>query len=455
MNAILERRSFHKAADPTEAEQAVIGAILLNNGAMDRIIHLDPTHFYHRDHSEIFAEMRRELDAGKTVDVVSMYEVLHARVPNCLKYLHDCALSTPGAAGIERHAKTVIDRAIKRRLAQIGDEMIELAQSAEPAEQLVDRAAGKLELLGQTQVREEPELFRDMLVSYTDLLEQRMAGIVKPVSTGFKDLDKALCGGLERETLTVVAGRPSMGKTAFGLALGRNMAEMASSTSLFLSLEMSRPQVCDRNIAALGRIPIMWLRNPTDSHSDYWDRMTNALARAEAMKMIIDVQTGLTMTQIRAKARSVKRKFGLDALILDQLSFITGGDAENKAYEYGEYTRGLLALSRELKIAVILLCQLNRECEKRPNKRPLLSDLASSGSIEQDADTILFLYRDEVYDRDTHDKGICEIGIGKARQGSTGIVPLAYIGEETRFENLDRAWEQKTPQARNRLSRFE
>lgn len=228
-----------------------------------------------------------------------------------------------------------------------------------------------------------------------------------------------------------------MGKTAAGLAISRNTA--INGTSLILSMEMAKNQLNDRNIAALGRIPISWLKRPKEDAADYWARMTSAFSKAQELSMFIDDQAGANLIEIRAKARAVKRKAGLDVLVIDQLSFITGSDKE-QWQAIGDYTRGLVAIAKELDIAVVLLCQLNRDCEKRQNKRPIMADLALSGSIEQDSAVIIFLYRDEVYNPDSQDKGMCEWIIGKARQGQIGTVGLAYIGAETRFENAHQGW---------------
>lgn len=237
--------------------------------------------------------------------------------------------------------------------------------------------------------------------------------------------------------MTVVAGRPAMGKTAFGLALARNAADNGE-TSLFLSMEMPRRQVMDRNVSALAKVPLMWMKEPSNNQGT-WDRITHAYRRAKDMPMYIDDQPGMNMLQLRSKARLVKRRSGsLACVVIDQLSFLTGAESENQAYAIGEYTRALVALSKDLDCAVVLLAQLNRKCEDRPNKRPMMSDLASSGSIEQDMATGIFLYRDEVYNPDSHDKGICEVIVGKARQGATGMRGLTYIGDQTRFEDLAR-----------------
>lgn len=437
------------------AEQAVLGALLLSNDALDRVSELTPASFYRNDHRMIFTELRAQIAAGKRADAVTVFEAVGDKVEDCLKYCASLRQSAVSAANIRRHADIIIDKATKRALAALSVEMQELAASHQPAATCIDQMASRLEAMGQRATDDEPVLMAHTLAAYLDVLQARMDGTVKPISTGHRDLDMRLDGGLERGTLTVVAGRPGMGKTAFGLGIARNIARDGGVT-LFLSMEMSANQVNDRNVAALARVPLRWLRKPGESPADtpHWDGIGHFAATAEKMKIFIDDKTGLNMLEIRAKARSVKRKAGgLDVIVVDQLSFITGGKSEKSYEAVGEHTRALVALSKELDCAVILLCQLSRECEKRPNKRPQMSDLAMSGSIEQDAANIMFLYRDEVYNPETPDKGICEVNSIKQRQGEPGVVALTYIGSQTRFEDLTHAWRPQREEAASKPRR--
>jgi replicative DNA helicase len=421
------------------AEQSLLGALILENDALDRVADIRPEHFYSAEHRAIFAEIAKQASVGKTVDPLTLYEQLQGKIVDCLPYLNSLASSVGSSASAVRYADIVMDKALKRSIVALGGEMQEMRGSKEPAEMLIDRVATKVEELARKKTKQDPILLYDMLGNYVDVIQDRLDGKIKPIATGFKDLDERLCGGLERGTLTIVAARPSMGKTAFALALGRNVAQEGSA--LFLSMEMARDQVNDRNIAALGRLPVSWLRNPKERDKEQWNSLSGAFARAKELNLYIDDQTGLNMLEIRNKARMVKRRAGLDILIIDQLSFITGGSIEKQGWEIvGEYTRGLLALGKELNIAVVLLCQLNRKLEERQDKRPIMSDLALSGSIEQDAANILFLYRDEIYRPDSPDKGICEVITKKQRQGEPGTVGLQYIGAETRFEDMGRLW---------------
>lgn len=450
---MIDQREDHTVS--IRAEQAVLGALLADNDALDRIADVDGHHFYRNDHRLIFEEIKRQIVGGQRVDAITVFEQLKDKVEDCLKYLAQLRQSSVSAANITRHAAIIIDRATKRALAALSDEMRELAASPQDGATSIDLVASKLEALAKARTASEPLRIDVMLGDYADVLTRRMNGAIKPIPTGFRDLDEQLDGGLERGTLTVIAGRPGMGKTAAGLGLARNVA--MDGSALFFSMEMSRHQVSDRNVAALGSVPIKWLRKPDESeHStNNWSAMTAAFIKAKTMNLFVDDQTGLNMLEIRAKSRAIKRKAGLDLIVVDQLSFITGGRSEKSYEAVGEHTRALVALSKELDCAVILLCQLNRECEKRNDKRPIMADLAVSGSIEQDAANIIFLYRDVVYHPDIpeHEGEVCEWHAVKQRQGSPGTIGLKYIGHLTRFDDLPYRWTRKQPEERRQAPR--
>jgi len=444
------------------AEQEVLGALLLDNDAIDRVHDLEPAHFYRAEHRAIFVEIRRQVGMGQRVDPLSLLEPLRDQVEDCMRYLMSLRSSSGSSITIRRHADMVLDKAMKRGMAAIGRSLEDMAfGSPVPAEESIASAAAQLDELIKRKGSQDPVLLSDSLAGYMDVLTRRMEGLDKPIALRFVDLDRRMGGGLERGTLTVVAGRPGTGKTAFGLGLARNVAE--DGVALFLSLEMSQVQVNDRNIAALGHIPVGWLRNPPEhampgsSDAQYWERMQSALGRAASLRLFIDDQTGLNLLAVRSKARKVKRTAGaLDVIVLDQLSFLTGAQSEKSYEQVGEYTRGLIALAKELDCAVVLLAQLNRKCEERTDKRPMASDLAQSGSIEQDAANIIMLYRDELYNPDSHDKGVCEIILVKQRQGQPGTVGLTYIAEQTRFEDMAYQWippsQRETPAPERRRS---
>lgn len=423
------------------AEQFVLGALLIDNDAIDRIADLEAMHFYNFENKAIFEEITKQIISGKRADMITVFDILKDKIVDCLVYLNGLATSCGSSANIARHAELIIDCSIKRSLVALGNEIEEITRSHKQSAACVDIVASRVDLLSQRKTNIDPQKFDAMLGHYVQTMEDRISGKIRPISTGYLDLDNRLGGGFDRGTLTVIAGRPAMGKTALGLGIARNCSREGSA--LFLSMEMSKDQVCDRNVSALGKVPLAWLRMPrSDSPTDQrnWELVTGAFAAAQNMNLWIDDQTGLNMLSIRNKARLVKRKNGLDLLVIDQLSFITGASSDKAWESIGEYTRALIQIGKEMDVAVVLLAQLNRNCETRQNKRPMLSDLAQSGSIEQDADTILFLYRDEVYNPDTMDRGMAEIIIGKQRQGAPGMVPMVYIGEQTRFETYAGTW---------------
>ena len=319
---------------------------------------------------------------------------------------------------------------------------------ADEARIVVDRIQSKLENLAQERVKSEPIKASDDLGNYIDRLQEAAEGKIKAIPTGFRDLDDKLGGGMRGGELIIAAGRPAMGKTAFALGIARNVA--LNYSALVLSMEMPRDQLHDRNIAALGRIHMQHLRQPEKMTDDDWQRFTVAAHKITDLNLYLDDQPALTLLEVRSKARTVKRKHGLNLLVVDYLGLMTGGPSENRNQEVGSYSRGLKALAKELDIPIIALAQLNRGLENRADKRPGMADLRDSGEIEQDADTIMFLYRDEVYDPNSQANGICEVLIGKQRQGETGMVPLAYQGEHTAFHDLQRGY---TPPAAPRRAK--
>jgi replicative DNA helicase len=426
------------------AEQAVLGSLLIDNDAIDRCTDLEPQHFYREDHRMIYGEIQRQAAAGKRADVMTITEALHDRVADCMKYCAKLRISAVTSANIARHAEIVRDKADKRALVAISMEAQELAASHQDSASCVDLVASKLEALTQRKAQFEPKLIGDTMVDYLTMIQNRMSGLHKPIATGYAHVDEMMGGGVERGTLTIVAGRPGTGKTAFGLGAARNVAAAGGLSAMF-SMEMAAAQINDRNMAAIGRIPLAWLRSPSDDDRDspYWTQLSYATQKAQAMKMWIDEQAGMNMLELRAKARKIKRKTGLDLLVIDQLSFITGGDSDQEWQNVGKYTRGIIEIAKSLDIAVILLAQLNRKCEERNDKRPIMSDLAQSGSIEQDAANIIFLYRDVIWNKDTPEPEIAEIISTKQRQGTPGTVGMKYNGSFTLFEDLPYRWERK------------
>jgi replicative DNA helicase len=294
-----------------------------------------------------------------------------------------------------------------------------------------------LERLAQARMRIEPVLAADELAAHVEELQRRMDGVVKVISTGYPDVDDKLNGGIRRGELIVLAARPKMGKTAFALNVACNAA--IDHSVLVLSMEMPKSQLHDRNLASQGQIPLEHLLKPLMMTPDDWDRLTHATIKIRDMRLHQDDQAGLRLIDVRLKAKAVKRKSGLDLLVIDYLQLMDG-DGDNRNAQIEGITRGLKTLAKELGIGIILLSQLNRKLEERPNKRPMPADLRDSGAIEQDADAVVFLYRDEVYNPDSPDAGVCEVDVALCRQGRPGRTALAYIGEQVRFESLVHGW---------------
>jgi replicative DNA helicase len=425
-----------------EAEQSVLGALLLDNDSIDRIGDLRAEHFYRGEHRVIFGEILKQVLAGKTCDVISIFSALGSKIDDCLVYLNQMAMNTPSSANIARYAGIVKDKAVKRGLISLARKTEEMTINAhEDAGILVDRISSELEALAQTQVKQEPVKASADLVKHIEEIELRMQGGTKAISTGYLDLDDKLSGGIRGGDLVVLAARPKMGKTAFALNIALNVAR--DYPVLILSMEMPRSQLHDRNLAVLGKIPLPHLLKPNLMDSSDWNGLTAAIQKIDNMELFLDDQGGLRLLDVRMKAKNLKRKHGLELLVVDYLQLMEG-EGDNRNAQIEGITRGLKALAKELDIGILLLSQLNRELEKRPNKRPQPSDLRDSGAIEQDADAVIFLYRDEVYNPDSMDKGICEVDVALCRQGAPGRVALAYFGEQTRFENVDHSWK---PQA--------
>ncbi len=422
----------------TEAEQSVIGSLLIDNDAVDRIGDLRAEHFYLGDHRVIFNEIIGQILACKPVDVVSAGIALGDKITDCIVYLNSITQNTPSSANIGRYAGIVRDRAIKRGLIAFGREIVDMAaNSAEDAPVLLDKASSKLEKLAESRIgQNEPTRAYDDMTAHVEELERRREGKgAKAISTGFDDVDKRLSGGPRRGEVIVVAARPKMGKTSFALNVAGNIS--VDHSVLVLSMEMPKAQLHDRNLAVLGHIPLSNLLQPSQMTESEWSGLTSAIVKLESMNLFLDDQGGLRLLDVRMKAKQTKRRHGLDVLVIDYLQLMEG-EGDNRNAQIEGITRGLKALAKELDIVIILLSQLNRELEKRPNKRPQPSDLRDSGAIEQDADAVIFLYRDEVYNPDSQDRGICEVDVALCRQGAPGRVALTYIGEQTRFENAFR-----------------
>lgn len=425
----------------TEAEQSVLGALLIDGNALDRIGSLRAEHFYRYDHRLIFEAIQKLIVCNRNADVITVYEALqtsgHADQVGGLQYLNSLFSNTPGAAGIARWADIVIDRWKLRGVLKAADEVTELVynRAGKTVTDIVSDAQAKFEPLADMRAS-EPQLPGPILTQIVTEIDERFHGAELPtVSTGLADLDAKLGGGMRGSELIVVAGRPSMGKTAFSMSIAGFVAERIGPVAVF-SLEMSAKSLHQRNLARVGGIPLPHILDGKKFREEDWPRLTHAVAVASEMQMFTDDTSGLSVNEIVSRCRSLKRKHGLSLIVVDYLGLMTGGTEERQDLKIASYSAGLKGLAKQLDVPVIALAQLNRGVEQRPNKRPTMGDLRDSGAIEQDADIILLLYRDEVYNPDTPDRGTAEIIVGKQRNGETGPVRVAFVGEQQKFCDL-------------------
>jgi replicative DNA helicase len=432
-----------------EAEQSVLGGLLLDNDAFDRIADLlGQDDFYRYDHHLIWAQITRLIERSHPADVVTVFEALQsagkAEEIGGLAYLNALAQDTPSAANIRRYAEIVRERAVLRKLISTADEIATdaLNPAGRETRQLLDAAESKIFAISEEGARGGTsfiglqQLLGQVVERIDELYNRSSSSDVTGVPTGFTDLDK-MTSGLQPGDLVVVAGRPSMGKTAFSLNIGEHVAVEQQLPVAVFSMEMGATQLALRMVCSVGRLDQQRVRVGRLVDDD-WPRLTNAIQKMQDAQLFIDETPALSALELRARARRLSRQCGqLGLVIIDYIQLMAGsGHGENRATEISDISRSLKSLAKELKCPVIGLSQLNRSLEQRPNKRPVMSDLRESGAIEQDADVILFIYRDEVYNPDSQDKGTAEIIIGKQRNGPIGTVRLAFQGVYTKFDNL-------------------
>ena len=432
-----------------EAEQSVLGGLLLDNGAWDKIADIiNEGDFYRSDHREIFKSIIRLIENNHPADALTVSEGLErsgklAEIGG-QQYLATLALNTPSAANIRRYAEIVRERAVMRKLATIGTEIAESAYNpmGKEADALIDEAEAKVFQLAEAGNKVKQGFVKiDPLLTETveriDMLYSREnKNEVIGLASGFIDLDR-MTSGLQGGELIIIAARPSMGKTALAMNIVENVALQSKKAAAVFSMEMSGTQLALRMIGSVGRVDQHKLRTGTFEETE-WPNLVDAVGRLNESKIYIDDTAGLNPLEVRSRARRLHRECGgLDLIVVDYLQLMsgTGGAQENRATEVAEISRSLKSLAKELKVPVIALSQLNRTVESRQDKRPMMSDLRESGAIEQDADLILFIYRDEVYNPDAMNKGLAEVIIAKQRNGPTGPVKMTFIGRFTRFEN--------------------
>ena len=433
-----------------EAEQSVLGGLLLDNGAADRIADfLSGDHFYSDAHRLLYNAIMQLIGDNKPADVVTVAEALGSinklDYVGGMSYLAALVENVPTAANIRRYAEIVHERAILRRLAAAGGEIAESAfhPLGRSVREILDQAETKVFEIAEHGARGQ-QGFQDIRPLLTQVVERieflynrDNPSDVTGIATGFTDLDR-MTSGLQEGDLIVIAGRPSMGKTSLALNIAEHIALVLKMPVAIFSMEMGATQLAMRLMGSVGRLDQQKIRTGRLTNDD-WERLSGALGKLNDAPIHIDETPAMNALEVRARARRLARQYGgkLGAIVVDYLQLMQAvSDGENRATEISEISRSMKALAKELKVPVLALSQLNRSLEQRPNKRPVMSDLRESGAIEQDADVILFIYRDEVYNPDTQEKGVAEIIIGKQRNGPIGMVRLAFLGENTRFENL-------------------
>mgnify|MGYP000966264095 FL=1 len=432
-----------------EGESSVLGGLLLDNGAWDRVADLlTDADFYRYEHRLVYASIGSLINATKPADVITVYEHLQSQGKadevGGLAYLNSLAQYVPSAGNIRRYAEIVRERSILRKLVSASDEIATNAfnPKGRPVADIVDEAERKIFQIGEQGSRMK-QGFQAMDTLVVNLLDrvQEMAdnpNDVTGVPTGFYDLDR-MTAGLQAGDLVVLAARPSMGKTAFAINIAEHVALNEGLPVAVFSMEMGAAQLAVRIVGSIGRIDQSHLRTGKLSDEE-WPRLTEAIEKLRTISLHIDETAGLKTSELRANARRLARQCGqLGLIVVDYLQLMSGsaGSDENRATELGEISRGLKMLAKELKCPVIALSQLNRSVETRPDKRPMMSDLRESGAIEQDADIIMFIYRDEYYTKEAcKEPGVAEIIIAKQRNGPTGVVKLAFLRAITKFESL-------------------
>ena len=434
-----------------EAEQAVLGAIFLSDTALitatERLI---PEDFYRAAHQRIYQVMVELAEKGEPVDLVTVTSDLQDRKwleeIGGVSYLGDVANAVPTAANVEYYSRIVEEKSVLRRLIRVATD---IAAEGYASEEEVDTILNEAEkTILEVSHRQNSSAFisiKDVLVETYDRIEmlQNQTGDITGIATGFSELDK-MTAGFQRNDLIIVAARPSVGKTAFALNIAQNVATKTEENVAIFSLEMGASQLVQRMLCAEGNIDAQRMRTGALNDED-WQKLTMAMGSLSKAGIYIDDTPGVKVNDIRAKCRRLKQESGLGMIMIDYLQLIQGNgrSGENRQQEVSEISRTLKAIARELEVPVIALSQLSRGVEQRQDKRPMMSDIRESGSIEQDADIVAFLYRDDYYDKESENQNIIEIIIAKQRNGPVGTVELAFVKEYNKFVNLDRRHDER------------
>ena len=427
-----------------EAEQSVIGSMMMDRDAiMTAGEIISGSDFYQTVYGVLFDAMTELFNEGRPVDLVTLQERLKEKnVPpeiSSMEYIRELLEAVPTSANVKYYAEIVQEKSVLRRLIKMNEEIADSCYlGQEPMEALLEGAEKKIFELTQKRNVKEYTPIKEVVLNALDKIEKasRAKGNVTGIPTGFIDLDYKL-SGLQPSDLVLVAARPSMGKTAFDLNIAQHVAFRQNKCVAIFSLEMSKEQLVNRLFALEAHVDAQLIRSGNLKDTD-WEKLIEGAGIIGKSDLIIDDTSGISVSELRSKCRKYKMERGLDLIIIDYLQLMSGSTGrrnESRQQEISEISRALKGIARELDVPVIALSQLSRAVEQRPNKRPMLSDLRESGAIEQDADVVMFIYRDDYYNPDTKDKNIAEIIIGKQRNGPIGTVRLAWIPQYTRFGN--------------------
>ncbi len=431
-----------------EAEQSLLGGLLIDNEALDKVADvMSEIDFYRHDHRLIYQHIAKVIEANQPADIITVGESLEKsdELKNVggIAYLGMLAENTPTAANIRGYAQIIRERSIMRSLALVGSDIAASAYSPQgrDAQQLLDESEAKIFQIAESGKRDNIGFsdIQHLLPQVVESVEQRMqnASDVTGMPTGFTDLDK-MTSGLQPSDLIIIAGRPSMGKTSLALNMAEHIAIEKKMPVAVFSMEMASMQLTTRLIGSVGRVDQHKMRTGQLDDDD-WEKLTDSLGQLNEAPIHIDEGSALNTFEVRARARRLQRQVGqLGLIVIDYIQLMSapiGKQTENRATEISEISRSLKSLAKELHVPVVALSQLNRSVEQRVDKRPVMSDLRESGAIEQDADVIMFIYRDEVYNPESPDKGLAEILLAKQRNGPVGMVKLTFLCQYTRFEN--------------------
>ena len=432
------------------SEQAILAGLMIDNTAIDSVVDMvRPEDFYRRDHRLIYEEIVALLQNGKPADYLTVFESLRGKgldgEVGGLLYITELANSSYSAANIRRYAEIVHDKSVLRQLITVGDRIVTNALAPEGREtrEILDEAEKEVLAINERNARSQrgfqslTAILRDVSARIIELSQTKTSDVTG-VPTGYPNLDN-VTSGLQRGDLIIIAGRPSMGKTSFALNIAENVGIDQGLPVAVFSMEMGSDQLVQRMISSVGRIDAQKLRKgQLDEES--WDNFSAAMHRLEEKPISIDDTPGLTISELTSRTRRLVNQMGpLGLVVIDYIQLMSGqrrSNQDNRAQELSEISRGLKSLAKELNVPVIALSQLNRSVDSRTEKRPMMSDLRESGAIEQDADVIMFIYRDVVYNKDTPDKNLAEIIVAKQRNGPIGTLRMTFLGGNTRFEPM-------------------